>query len=534
MFQGTDRSDVGPTVDESAQREYVDAKAFLLQTSTATGANLYDHLSSILMRVLEERPNNAVDMLEELSAEEKRSRFTTKEDSIFDKSEKSTDVALAESHRKLFTGGRTEEEDDDDPEPEDDEESPLPDLMKLSFYFEQAGVGLSREEMVRIWLSLKTLVKAHKFSSVRFWGKVFGIENNYLVAEVQYVEGEEEEDEEDTEETQNANDEKGSRIDEEDEDVEAEDPPPVSAYKPPPVIEKEASGTGVNKMTYFVSTDPGKAWLKLPSVTPAQLSAARKIKKFFTGILDAPVSSYPPFPGVEKNYLRAQIARISAGTQISPVGYFQFDEEEEPEEGDIRDGYVENEEYEPLPVRELVDPGLENWVHHTLHILPQGRVRWWDPKQAEEEEEEAEDDEEKSEPEEAEPEVGPPLLTPLSEDADLNGMPAWTTRISSKLVPKYAVAVIRSVLWPGAHAFAMESTFENIYIGWGHKYLVDNFTPELPPAPQEEFPSGPDVTEADDPTVDAEQALKASLEPDEEEDEDEDGSNVGDDDEDDD
>ena len=83
-------------------------------------------------------------------------------------------------------------------------------------------------------------------------------------------------------------------------------------------------------------------------------------------------------------------------------------------------------------------------------------MRWWDPKQAEEEEEEAEDDEEKSEPEEAEPEVGPPLLTPLSEDADLNGMPAWTTRISSKLVPKYAVAVIRSVLWPGAHAFAME------------------------------------------------------------------------------
>ena len=74
-------------------------------------------------------------------------------------------------------------------------------MYKLCVYANvQAGVGLSREEMVRIWLSLKTLVKAHKFSSVRFWGKVFGIENNYLVAEVQYVEGEEEEDEEDTEE----------------------------------------------------------------------------------------------------------------------------------------------------------------------------------------------------------------------------------------------------------------------------------------------------------------------------------------------
>ena len=42
--------------------------------------------------------------------------------------------------------------------------------------------------------------------------------------------------------------------------------------------------------------------------------------------------SYPPFPGNESNYLRAQIARISAGTHISPLGFYQFDEEEEEEE----------------------------------------------------------------------------------------------------------------------------------------------------------------------------------------------------------
>lgn len=42
--------------------------------------------------------------------------------------------------------------------------------------------------------------------------------------------------------------------------------------------------------------------------------------------------TYPPFPGNEANYLRAQIARISAGTHISPLGFYQFDEEEEEEE----------------------------------------------------------------------------------------------------------------------------------------------------------------------------------------------------------
>ena len=44
------------------------------------------------------------------------------------------------------------------------------------------------------------------------------------------------------------------------------------------------------------------------------------------------VVSYPPFPGNESNYLRAQIARISATTHISPLGYYMFEEEEEDDE----------------------------------------------------------------------------------------------------------------------------------------------------------------------------------------------------------
>ena len=58
------------------------------------------------------------------------------------------------------------------------------------------------------------------------------------------------------------------------------------------------------------------------------------MKKFLTGRLDSPIVSYPPFPGNEANYLRAQIARISAGTQISPIGFYRFDEEAEGGEGE--------------------------------------------------------------------------------------------------------------------------------------------------------------------------------------------------------
>lgn len=54
--------------------------------------------------------------------------------------------------------------------------------------------------------------------------------------------------------------------------------------------------------------------------------------------------------------------------------------------------------------------------------------------------------------------------------------------------------------------------FGNIYIGWGLKFIGEPFTPVMPPPPQSEYPSGPETTEALDPSVEEEQALKAAME----------------------
>lgn len=54
--------------------------------------------------------------------------------------------------------------------------------------------------------------------------------------------------------------------------------------------------------------------------------------------------------------------------------------------------------------------------------------------------------------------------------------------------------------------------FENIYIGWGMKFLGESFSPVVLPPPQLEYPSGPEVTEALDPTLQEEQALKEAQE----------------------
>ena len=67
-----------------------------------------------------------------------------------------------------------------------------------------------------------------------------------------------------------------------------------------------------------------------------------------------------------------------------------------------------------------------------------------------------EEEEEEEEPKETvEIEVGPRLLTPLSEDASLEATPAWTVHQSSFLIPDSAVAIVRSNIWPGAFAFAI-------------------------------------------------------------------------------
>ncbi|KAM8788313.1 radial spoke head protein 4 homolog A [Rhynchonycteris naso] len=499
--------DPAPSVLEIAIQN---AKAYLQTTSSQSGLNLYDHLSNMLTKILDERPKNAVDIIENISQDVKMAHFSKKLDTLQNENEMLPTYEIAEKQKALFLQGTLEGADQD----LEDEivENCLPNVMESAFYFEQAGVGLGTDETYRIFLALKQLTDTHPIQRCRFWGKILGLEMNYIVAEVEFREGEDEEEVEEEDVTEERDD--GESEGKEDD----EDELPRSLYKALQALPKEESRTGANKYFYFVCNEPGSPWVKLPSVTPAQIVIARKIKKFFTGRLGAPITSYPPFPGNESNYLRAQIARISAGTHVSPLGFYQFGEEEGEEEDEVeggQDSFEENPDFEGIQVIDLVE-SLSNWVHHVQHILPQGRCNWFNPIQKSEEEEEEEEKEEEKEEEpdytEQEQEVGPPLLTPISEDLEIQNTPPWTTQITSNLVPQYAIAVLRSNLWPGAYAFCNGKKFENLYIGWGHKYSPDNYTPPVPPPVCQEYPSGPEITEMDDPSVEEEQAFRAAQE----------------------
>ncbi|XP_059986552.1 radial spoke head protein 6 homolog A isoform X1 [Lagenorhynchus albirostris] len=407
-------------VTEPEPRELAvqNAKAYLLQTSVNCDLSLYEHLVNLLTKILNQRPEDPLFLLESLNRTTQWEWFHPKLDTLRDDPELQTTYEMAERQKVLFSrsGGSEAEQEME----EEAAGTAVPNIMEKAFYLEQAGVGLSSDESFRIFMALKQLVGQQPIQTCRFWGKILGLSRNYLVAEVEFREGEEEVEEmmEGGEVMEEHTEEESDEGDEGEE--KAADVIPKPTWKPPPVVPKEESRNGANKYLYFVCNEPGQLWVRLPHVTPIQIMQARKIKKFFTGFLDAPVISYPPFPGNEANYLRAQIARISAATQISPLGFYQFSEEEGDEEeegGARRDSYEENPDFEGIPVLELVD-SMANWVHHTQHILPQGRCTWVNPLQKTEEEELGEEEEKADEGiDEAGQEVGPPLLTPLSEDA---------------------------------------------------------------------------------------------------------------------
>lgn len=145
---------------------------------------------------------------------------------------------------------------------------------------------------------------------------------------------------------------------------------PLAKPVPIPTVEEvydvppEPVGYGVNRYTYFVVNSLSDEWIELPIVTPRQILASRRIKKFLTGNLESDVISYPCFPGKEKHYLRCLISRITAGTYVAPKGYYrkmtarerrlfeglydEGEEEEEEEEEEKAAGEGEEEEEEEI------------------------------------------------------------------------------------------------------------------------------------------------------------------------------------------
>ncbi|KAI9343476.1 radial spokehead-like protein [Zopfochytrium polystomum] len=505
--------------------------------------------------MLETRPANAVDIFEAISADVKKSKFDVEKLAVpggyKPVPEDIPGLDEAKSQSRLLEPPIPEEE-----RPEDLGETP--DIMDLANLWEWAGVSFGKEETFIIFLSLQRLVQEKPLKSVRLWGKILGLHRSYIVTEAELKDGMQDEDPaagEPAESPENEGEGEGAAVAAEGEDAagnasggaaENETGLPKPKVKVIPPLSKEVR-TGVNKYVYYVCNFPGGKWWRLPDVIPEKLQVARKIRKHFTGDLNKQIVSYPAFDGTEAQYLRCQIARISAATVASPAGYYTFD----PQEGDGEDEehqqtIIINPEFEGVGNATLLSPS--NWVHHVPYILPQGRVTWENPlanlpKKGGEDGDgddgdgdgsdgDGEGDGDGDEAENVEPETGPPILSPLVADEDTPDGPAWVARSCTVLSPaKFAPVMLRSTRWPGAVIVAYNDKFANVYIGDGHREVPStsagglHLPPPLPPVQKEYDADGgggemrPGVfTEQRDPTVEEETAFEEAQKAKEEQD----------------
>jgi len=425
------------------------SKAFLRKTD-ADGVSVYSHLTDVLTSLLEIRPTSALDSFESVSLLKKTAHYqagTVAPGEVFPElppadAPVEAAVAWATQTAELLKKTAAAASNPEAEEPT----GQVSNLLLERALFEAAGVGLPSLETYRISASLVALQKDKDLASVRFFGKILGVPSDYYIAEAAW------------------------NTPPEPEEGEGEPPPP------PPGAPIEDAGTGCNKYVYFATSDPAVGWTLLPDVTPQQIVYSKRVRKYLTGNLEADVRAYPPFPGPEKCYLRALIARIVASTTLCPTGKFNLDEEDEGAEP--VEVEVGEEGRTPPPASALGE--VSGWCTRYMGILDIGRTT-----NVPVEEEEAEEGEDKPKA----PEPQPPIkaLSPI-------GTEEWAVTTYTQGGP--TVAIARSLKWPGAYnayqkaplgQFGQE-ILASIYIGYGHEELMKPFVMEAPPPFEEEPP----------------------------------------------
>ncbi|XP_050426671.1 radial spoke head protein 6 homolog A-like [Adelges cooleyi] len=448
---------------------------------------------------------------------------------------------------------------------------PVAEVQELSTSnkaFNKAGCGLTVEEAETIGATMDQMSRSGKLKNIRYWGIMLGLRRNYYVLECEWLDDEIERRVKKSLEVQGVRqpvdvgyDEMAygeALMDEHDRFTlmapSEHDPEEERNYyaemaednfeftpgdemmtqcqkqlqnETAELLQPEMLGFGTNRKTYFVTHQPSAEWIELPLLKPHHVVQSRKIKRYLVGDLDSPMDCYPMFDGLEKHYLRAQIARITAATQISPVGYLNpVDEIRNITKSSLGKShplyhksvvkkslyeYSTNQEYKSLPTYDLMDP--DNWVHHTPMITEDGVTEVWldilsTIKQNKnfDGEEFFDDDEDQSSQslsvsteDESSTRVGRDVFVSLSEDDFVGESQPWNVEITNKFDHSAAYLAVKSNVWPGAVAVTGSNVMDYTYRGWGQKWDVKSLTPFMHTEYQKVYPSK-NMLETKDPT----------------------------------
>jgi len=313
-------------------------------------------------------------------------------------------------------------------------------------------------------VSLKRLCSKEDLKQLSFWGKIFCTNKNYFVA-------------------------KGMHR------VNVVDSCPANW---------EESGAGCNKLSFWVTNGLMEDWVELPVIGPEHLCVAFETKVMLTGNLNSPIQTYPPFPGKEKHFLKAQIVRITFSSSLSPGGVYKLNEENERE--------TQLDAEFAWPGRDELYAN-EKWVHMYPQVLKSGRITHYVPKHLDEEQA----NELKASLEEKEPYVE--RLRAITEDTPFEGYE------TNYLLRQYGdkqifasdgedgnatnnVCTIRSLTWPGFYTIASSrhKTWSSLYFGTAIKakqVFIPNQPSDVKPDP-DDVAEMPEPNHKEEPKVEVE------------------------------
>lgn len=406
-----------------------------MQEGSPSGECVFDHVSGLLLKILSEKPPDAVSNFESLSRTVKK-RSHSENAAADPTNESAIRAQITAAKFVLNTLNLNEGGPSDAPS--------VQDIVEDGSMLNWAGLNLGQHDFVQMACFMKKLVNQQNeensldIEKIRFWGKILGNKGiDYYIYECLCGR-----------------------------DVEV-----------PEGVRMEGK-FGPNRLTYFtVCSDNMNVARKLPDVTETQLIIARQIKKYFTGDLVASVSGYPPFPGNEANYLRAQIALISSDTLVSPSGFFEVVLSDDGiKEVHSRLGAEEEAPPEFPGFESLGNLGM--WSHFEMPISSMGRMQ----------EIPVGEDGETSDPFYGNPEELREVTQTLDNDVE-EELANWKVKQYPSSGGPGSVSVVSSLKWPGAVAVYQCGTprFVNCYVGYGVASVGVSYTPPSLPEIQREF-----------------------------------------------
>lgn len=183
----------------SLKRDLLNAKLFL-QQSGAKGDSLFDHLSNVIAKVIDERPKNVVDYFEQFSERVRSEKFQMSEQTLEDAYKEPERLALARKLLPMLISKsqqtiKVAKDDEEDVEPNEEggeeliyRESASRDLYELQFYWNLLGIGFPHEEVFMLACSMTKLQENPTISSCRFWGKMLSLKSDYYIVECELTE----------------------------------------------------------------------------------------------------------------------------------------------------------------------------------------------------------------------------------------------------------------------------------------------------------------------------------------------------------